>query len=159
MKNSVACPLENVSVIDETIRKSGDVTFEIDGGDSRNDPKSGSGATFKKNSSTSSTASYPNLGTIPIGGSKVIKVVTHVLTGGGTIEDTATAKGTLHCGPNSAIGEATVNLVGSFSLITTVSKVLARTGGSSALAFAVAAIAASALITRRVLRTRRPDVA
>jgi hypothetical protein len=155
IKNAFACPLENVSLTDEIVRKSGDVTFEIDGTDARNDPKSGAGATFKKNSTTSSTASYPSLGTIPVGGSKVVKVVTHVLTGGGTIEDTATAKGTLHCGPNSALGEASISLVGSFSLITTIAKVLARTGGTAGFALFAAALALSALVSRRVLRTRR----
>ncbi|HUR76378.1 MAG TPA: hypothetical protein VMZ22_00385 [Acidimicrobiales bacterium] len=154
IKNAFACPLENVSLIDEVNRKSGDVTFEIDENDARNDPKKGAGATFKRNSATSATATYPNLGTIPVGGSKVVKVVTRVLTGGGTIEDIATAKGTLKCAEGSAMGQATVNLVGSAQLITTVAKVLARTGGSATLALAAATIACMALVSRRILRTR-----
>jgi hypothetical protein len=157
IKNSFACPLENVSMIDDIIRKSGDVTFEIDENNANNDPKKGAGATFTKKSTTSATASYPSLGTIPVGGSKIVKVYTRVISGGGTIEDTATAKGTLHCGPNSAIGEASVNLVGSFSLITTVAKVLARTGGTASLALAVASLAGLALMTRRIVRTRRVE--
>jgi len=157
IKNAFACPLENVSMTDDIIRKSGDVTFEIDENNANNDPKKGAGAVFTKNSSTSAKATYASLGTIPVGGSKVVKVYTHVLSGGGTIEDTATAKGTLHCGPNSALGEATVNLVGSFSLITTVAKVLARTGGSAGMALAAAAIAGLALVSRRIVRTRRVE--
>ncbi|MEY2425889.1 MAG: hypothetical protein QOI61_1461, partial [Actinomycetota bacterium] len=142
---------------DDIIRKTGDVTFEIDENNAGNDPKKGAGAVFTKNSSTSAKATYGSLGTIPVGGSKVVKIYTHVLSGGGTIEDTATAKGTLHCGPNSAIGEATVNLVGSFSLITTVAKVLARTGGTAGLALAAAAVAGLALVSRRIVRTRRVE--
>ena len=76
IKNAFACPLENVSMIDEMIRKTGDVTFEIDEGNANNDPKKGAGAVFTKKSSTAATASYANLGTIPVGGSKIVKVYT-----------------------------------------------------------------------------------
>jgi hypothetical protein len=157
IKNAFACPLENVSAVDEMKRTGGDVTFKIDEDNAANDPKKGAGAVFKTNSSSSATATYGSLGTIPVGGQKVITIFTTVLSGGGTIEDTATAKGTLHCGPGSALGEATVNLTGSAVLATTVAKVLAVTGGTADLALAVAAIAGGALVTRRVLRTRRRE--
>ncbi|HVT77081.1 MAG TPA: hypothetical protein VHD87_08630, partial [Acidimicrobiales bacterium] len=155
VKNSFACPLEGLAVTDEIKRSAGDVTFEIDGADSRNDPKSGAGATFTKHSTTSATASYPSLGTVAVGASKVIKVVTHVTGGGGSIEDTATATGTLHCGPDSAIGEAKVNLSGNFSLTTVVARVLARTGINEDWALALGLIASAAIALRRVARTRR----
>jgi hypothetical protein len=156
VKNAFACPLENVSLIDEISRKTGDLTFEIAENDSRNDPKKGAGATFTKRSSTSATASYPSLGTIPAGGTKVVNVVTHVISGGGVIEDTATAKGDLHCGPNSAIGEAKFSLTGAFTLARTATKVLARTGGSEDLALAIGAIVFAAVAARRlVLRKAR----
>lgn len=155
VKNEFACPLENVSLTDEISRKSGDLTFEIADTDSRNDPKKGAGATFTKHSPTSSTASYPSLGSIPVGGTKVVNVVTHVINGGGIIEDTATAKGDLHCGPDSAIGEAKFSITGSFTLARTATKVLARTGGNEDLALAVAAVALVALATRRYAQTRK----
>ncbi len=154
IKNSFACPLENVSAVDEIIRKSGDVTFKIEETDARNDPKKGAGATFTTKSTTAATASYPSLGTIPVGGSKVLNVVLSVTKGSGIIEDTATAKGTLACGPNSAIGEAKVQLAGSFTLITTVSKVLARTGGAAGLALLFGAGAVTMAVARRVIRRR-----
>lgn len=155
IKNPFSCPLENVSAIDEIIRKSGDVNFKIEEDDSRNDPNKGAGATFTTKSPTAATASYPNLGTIPVGGQKVLNLVMSVTRGSGTIEDTVTAKGTLHCPPNSAVGEVSVNLTGSFTLTTTVAKVLARTGGATGLALAVAILAGATLVTRRIVRTRR----
>lgn len=155
IKNSFACDLINVSATDEIIRKTGNVAFKIVEDDSRNDPKKGAGATFKTNSPTSSTATYSNLGTIPVGGSKVINLVIQVTSGGGEIQDTATAKGTLNCGPGSAIGQATVNLAGSFTLITTVARVLARTGGEAGMALLFAAGAVTTAAARRALRRRR----
>ncbi|MEY2418082.1 MAG: hypothetical protein QOG90_762 [Actinomycetota bacterium] len=154
VKNAFACPLENVSLTDDIHRKTGDLTFEIADTDARNDPKKGAGANFSKQSSTQSTASYPNLGTIPVGGTKVVNVVTHVIGGGGVIEDIATAKGDLHCGPGSAIGEARFSLNGSFTLARTATRVLARTGGSEDLALAVGAVALAAIAIRRVVRGR-----
>ena len=154
VKNAFACPLENVSLTDDIHRKTGDLTFEIAETDSRNDPKKGAGANFTRQSSTQSTASYPNLGTIPVGGSKVVNVVTHVINGGGVIEDIATAKGDLHCGPNSAIGEAKFSINGSFTLARTATRVLARTGGTEDLALAMGAIALGAVAARRLVRSR-----
>jgi hypothetical protein len=155
IKNAFACPLENVSATDDIIRKTGDVTFKIEDADPRNDPKKGSGATFTTRSTSSALASYPSLGTIAPGATKVINVVLSVTRGSGTIQDTATATGTLHCGPGSAIGEATAKLTGNFTLITTVVRVLARTGGEATMALVVATIAGLALVSRRILRTRR----
>jgi hypothetical protein len=155
IKNGFDCDLINVSATDEIIRKSGNVTFGIDETNTNNNPKAGAGATFKKNSATSATASYPSLGTIKPGETKVITVVMAVGSGNGEIQDTATAKGTLNCPQGSAIGSANVNLSGNFTLITTVSRVLARTGGNETAALVAGALAISALITRRVVRTRR----
>ncbi|MEY2424680.1 MAG: hypothetical protein QOI61_252, partial [Actinomycetota bacterium] len=56
IKNAFACPLENVTMTDDIIRKTGDVTFEIDENNAGNDPKKGAGAVFTKNSSTSAKA-------------------------------------------------------------------------------------------------------
>lgn len=155
IKNSFACDLINVSATDEIIRKTGNVAFKIVEDDSRNDPKKGAGATFKTNSTTSATATYANLGTIPVGGSKVLNLVIQVTGGGGEIQDTATAKGTLNCGPNSAIGQATVNLAGNFTLITTVARVLARTGGEATLALLFSGVAVTGAAVRRITRRRR----
>ena len=155
VKNAFSCPLENVSLTDDIHKKSGDMSFEIAETDARNDPKKGAGANFSKQSSTQSTASYPNLGSIPVGGTKVVNVVTHVISGGGVIEDIATAKGDLHCGPNSAIGEAKFSLNGSFTLARTAIRVLARTGGSEDLALAVGAATLAVLAARRFMRTRK----
>ena len=154
IKNGFDCDLTGVTATDEIVRKSGNVTFAIEENDSRNDPKKGAGATFKKNSATSSTASY-TLGTIKAGETRTIKVVQSVASGNGEIQDTATAKGTLACPQGSAIGNASVNLNGSFTLITTVSRVLARTGGEETAALLAGALAVSALLTRRIVRTRR----
>jgi hypothetical protein len=154
IKNAFSCPLENVSLIDENKTKSGDAKFELAGTDPGNDPKPGAGATFTKHTDQWSTASYPALGTIPVGGTKDVYVVTHVISGGGVIEDVATAKGDLHCGPNSAIGEAKFSLTGSFTLARTATRVLARTGGSEDLALAIGAIALAAVAARRFARTR-----
>ena len=48
-----------------------------------------------------------------------------------------------------------MNLNGSFTLTTTVSRVLARTGGEETAALLAGALAVSALLTRRIVRTRR----
>lgn len=154
IKNSFACDLINVSATDEITRKAGNVTFRIEEDDSRNDPKKGSGATFSNKSTTSATATYANLGTIPAGGSKVLNVVIGVTSGSGEIQDIATAKGTLSCSPTSAIGQASVALSGSFTLITTVARVLARTGGEATLALLFAGAAVTSAAVRRVLRRR-----
>ncbi len=155
IKNAFACELINVSLIDEITRKTGNVAFKIVEDDSRNDPKKGAGAVFKTNSTTSATASYANLGTIPVGGTKVVNLVIQVTGGGGEIQDIATAKGTLNCAEASAIGKATANLTGSFTLITTVARVLARTGGESTLALLFGAGAVLSAGARRVYRRRK----
>lgn len=155
IKNGFDCDLINVSATDVITRKSGNVTFGIEENDTRNDPKKGAGAVFTKTSATNATASYPSLGTIKAGESKVINVVMSVASGNGEIQDTATAKGTLNCPQGSAIGNAQVNLSGDFTLITTVSRVLARTGGSETAALVLAGVAMSAVLTRRVVRTRK----
>lgn len=155
IKNGFDCPLLNVSAIDEITRKSGDLQFAIVENDTRNDPKAGAGATFKKNSSTSATATYANLGTLQPGESKVLNVVIEITTGSGEIQDIATAKGTLACAEGSAIGQANVNLSGSFILVTVAAKVLARTGGTAGLALMLGGSAMAAVLTRRVARARR----
>ncbi|MEY2397548.1 MAG: hypothetical protein QOJ00_722 [Actinomycetota bacterium] len=155
IRNGFDCDLINVSAIDEITRKSGNIIFGIEENDPRNDPKKGAGATFTKNSPTSSTASYANLGTLAPGASKVINVVLSVGSGTGEIQDIATARGTLNCAEGSALGKATVNLSGSFTLVT-VAGILARTGGTTTgLALMVGGTAMAAVITRRVSRTRR----
>lgn len=155
IKNGFDCDLTNVSATDEITRKSGNVTFQIEENDTRNDPKKGAGATFTKKSTTSATASYPSLGTIKAGETKTIKVVQSVLSGNGEIQDTATAKGTLACPQGSAIGNANVNLNGNFTLITTVSRVLARTGADDGIALFLGGMAMVAIATRRVFRSRK----
>jgi hypothetical protein len=155
VKNAFGCTLEGVTLTDDITRKSGDVSFEILESDTRNDPKKGAGATFTKVSSTHSTAVY-TLGDIPAGASKVVKVVTHATSGGGIIEDIATAKGTLHCGPGSAIGEAKLALAGTGVLDVTLSRVLARTGGEAGAALWLGTFAFAAVSFRRYLRTRKP---
>jgi hypothetical protein len=156
VKNSFACPLENLSLVDEVSKQgNGNITFALDPTDSRNDPKPGSnGVTFVNHSPTAATATYPSLGTLAVGASKVINVVTKV-QGGGVIQDIATAKGDLHCGPTSAIGEAKFSLNGSFTLARTATRVLARTGGSEDLALEIGTIAFVALAVRRFVRTRK----
>jgi hypothetical protein len=154
-KNAFACPLENLSITDELKKKSGDVTFELDGTDSRNDPKPGGGVTFTKNSSTSSTAKYTGLGTLAPGATKIVKLVVHATGGGGEIEDVATAKGDLHCGPASAIGEIKINLSGLAVLNQSVARVLARTGGSAGVALWLGTFAFAAVAVRRYVRTRK----
>ena len=60
------------------------------------------------------------------------------------------------CAPSgSAIGKATINMAGSFTLITTVSKVLARTGGEAGLALFFGASTVVAAAARRIARRRR----
>jgi hypothetical protein len=154
VKNSFGCTLEAVTLTDDINRKSGDVQFEILENDTRNDPKKGAGATFTKVSSTHSTAVY-NLGDIAVGASKVVKIVTHATSGGGIIEDIATAKGTLHCGPGSAIGEAKLALTGAGVLDVTLSRVLARTGGAAGAALWLGTFAMGAVAVRRYVRTRK----
>lgn len=156
IKNSFDCDLTGVSATDEITRKSGTPTFSIVTGDSHNDPKAGAGATFVNDKSgTHSSATYPALGTIPAGGTKVLKVVIHVASGSGVIQDIATANGTLSCPGGNAIGRA-VALTGSFTLLTTVAatKVLARTGGSDIGLFAAAPMVAL-LAGRRLRRSKR----
>lgn len=155
IKNSFACDLINVSATDEISKKSGNVTFKIVEDDSRNDPKKGAGATFTSKGNTSATASYANLGTIPAGATKVLNVVVQVTGGGGEIQDIATAKGTLSCAEGSAIGKATINMAGSFTLVTTVSKVLARTGGEAGLALLFGGSAVVTAAARRIASRRR----
>lgn len=158
VKNAFACPLEELSVVDEIVRKTGNITFKIEETDARNDPKKGAGANFTTKSTTAATASYPNLGTLAPGATKVINLVLSVpKTGSGTIQDTATATGKLHCGPNTALGEATVSLTGAFTLVTTVGELIVRTGGEATLAMIAAVVAIGGLATRRVLRTRRSE--
>ncbi len=155
IKNGFDCPLINISAIDEITRKSGDLQFAIVENDTRNDPKAGAGAVFKKNSNTSATATYANLGTLAPGASKVLNVVIEITSGSGEIQDIATAKGTLACAEGSAIGQANVNLSGSFTLITVVARVLARTGGTAGIALMLGGTAMAAVLTRRVARARR----
>ena len=154
IKNSFACELINVSLIDEIVRKTGNVAFRIVEDDTRNDPKKGAGAVFTTKSTTAATASYANLGTIPVGGTKVVNLVIQVTGGGGEIQDTATAKGTLNCAQASAIGQATVSLAGSFTLVTTVAKVLARTGGEATFGLILGAAAIMGAGIRRISRRR-----
>jgi len=155
IKNGFDCPLINISAVDLITRKSGDVVFSIVEDDARNDPKKGAGATFTRNSSTSATATYANLGNLAPGASKVLNVVIQVGSGSGEIQDVATAKGTLACTEGSAIGQANINMSGSFTLVTTVARVLARTGGTAGIALALAGTAMAAILTRRVARARR----
>ncbi|MDP1793593.1 MAG: hypothetical protein Q8K63_05580, partial [Acidimicrobiales bacterium] len=154
IKNSFACELINVSATDEIIRKTGNVTFRIVEDDTRNDPKKGSGAVFTAKGTTAATATYANLGTIAPGATKVLNLVIQVTGGGGEIQDTASAKGTLNCAQGSAIGQATVSLAGSFTLITTVARVLARTGGEATFGLLLGAAAVIGAGVRRVARRR-----
>ena len=154
VKNSFGCTLEGVTLTDDITKKSGDVNFEIAQDDTRNDPKKGAGVTFTKVNGTHSTAVY-TLGDIAAGASKVVKIVTRATSGGGIIEDVATAKGTLHCGPNSAIGEAKLSLTGAGVLDVTLSRILARTGGEAELALWLGTLAFGAVAVRRYVRTRK----
>ncbi|MEY2469045.1 MAG: hypothetical protein QOF21_1743 [Actinomycetota bacterium] len=155
IKNSFDCDLTGVTAEDVISRKSGNATFSIVTNDARNDPKAGAGATFTNTSPTSAKAVYAGLGTIPPGGTKVLKVVIHVIGGSGEIQDIATAKGTLSCPGGNAIGQA-VALTGSFTLVTKVAgaAVLARTGGSDI--GLLAAVPVLALLAgRRLRRSKR----
>ncbi|MBA2609445.1 MAG: hypothetical protein H0U92_10925 [Actinobacteria bacterium] len=158
IKNAFDCPLLNVSLEDIITRKSGDIQFAIVEDDPRNDPKKGPGVTFTKISNTSSIAKYDNLGTLAPGASRVVNLVIGVTGGSGEIQDIATAKGTLACAEGSALGQANVNLSGSFTLVTVVATVLPRTGGTAGLALILAGTAIAAVVTRRVARTRRAGV-
>lgn len=155
IKNPFDCDLVDLSAIDVITQKSGDVTFKIVTDDPRNNPKAGAGATFTTISPTSANASYPALGTLKPGESKVINIVLSV-TGQGEIQDIATAKGTLACPGGTALGEANarVGLIGSFTLVTRVDlKPLVRTGGADAALWLGLPLGAF-LITRRALKRR-----
>ncbi|HVE95271.1 MAG TPA: hypothetical protein VNB24_10135 [Acidimicrobiales bacterium] len=154
IRNPFDCPLINVKAVDVISRKTGDVTFEIVKDDARNDPKSGvGGTTFTNTSPTSATATYPNLGTLAPGETRVLNLVIDVLSGGGEIQDIVTVDGVLNCADARAQGEAraTAALRGTFTLVTRANAILPRTGGDEALLWLGIPLAAL-LVVRRLTK-------